>query len=310
MLLHLFMVRSTIHFFLIGGALLVLELVWGVVMPTERPLLEVTVSPAATEAEAAARVDEEILVAEALRHGWLYNDPVIRRQLVRNMRFVAGENDAEMPPPDEEEALLLRAIDLGMHRTDPVVRQRLVYRVYTMAEVGALWDEATEEELREHLEAHPERFGQPARYRLSQVFLSRQRRAEELESDAGALGTKLRAERPPPEEAHRLGDPLPPSCARPSFTESGLDRTFGPGFTEQVHLSKLGRWEGPLRSTYGLHFVWIHEARPVTLPDLGEVRERVDASLRHDRRHRYRATYLRRLREWYRVIVVRGEDAE
>ena len=304
------MLRATIHFFLIGGALLTLEVVVDAVTPVERPRIEVTVPAEASEVEVRALVDEEILVAEALRYGWLYTDPVIRRQLVRNMRFIAGENDAEAPPPSEEAALLERAIGLGMHRSDPVVRQRLVYRVYAMAEVGARRERPTGQDLREHLESHPERFSRPARYRMSQVFLSRQQRAEELEADARALEARLRSEAPSLGKAHRLGDPLLPAFDRPSFTESALDRTFGPGIAEQVHSSKLTRWEGPLRSSYGLHFIWIHEAIPGEAPDLDDVRERVDASLRHDRRHRHRAVHLRRLREWYRVEIVREEGGQ
>lgn len=291
------LLKATGQFFLIGSALLALRAAWGALAPPERPALEVAVPAEADEAEVRARIDEEILVAESIRHGWLRTDPVIRRQLVLNLRFVGVEGS------DEE--LMEQALSLGMHRADPVIRRRLVERVYLRADLGA--GEPTEAELRDHLEAHPERFARPAQYRLSAVFLSRQRWGEALADEARALVERLRSERPDPLEAHRLGDPFIHNA--PELTASGaeLDRRFGPGFGATVAGVEPGSWGGPLESAYGLHLVWVHEVISGELPPLDQVRDRVAASLRHDRRHRRRADYLRRLRRWYRVRVVREE---
>lgn len=299
------MIRTTIHFFLIGGALLVLDLVSEVALPPERPRIAVTVPPAATEVEIAASIDEEILVAEALRYGWLYNDPVIRQQLVRNMRFVQGEDDVQRPPPEQEAALLEQAIALGMHRTDPVVRQRLVFRVHSMADTAASAEAPDDDDLRAHLEAHPERFARPARYHLSQVFLSGERRRDDLEADGRTLAERLHHE--PPETAHRLGDPFLHPLGEQTLTEAGLDQRFGPGFGAQVRRARPGRWEGPLRSSYGLHFLWVHEVVPGEVPALEEVRDQVTRSLVHDRRHGRRAAHVQRLRASYVVRVHRVE---
>jgi hypothetical protein len=297
-------IRPTLHFFLIGAGLLALRVGWDTFGPAERPWVEVVVPAEATDAEVRALIDEHILVAEAVRLGWLTNDPVIRRQLVSNMRFVDGGHPPGAAEAAEED-LLERALRLGMHRADPVVRQRLVARVRLRADLGARRAQPSEQELLEHLHNHPERFASPARYRLSEVFLSRQRHGEELEADARALGDRLRQERPDPLEAHRLGDPFPQAPAELIATESILDRRFGRSFGHAIREAIPRRWEGPFSSSYGLHYVWVHQVVPGRTPPLEEIRDRVVASLVHDRRHRRRADFVDRLRGYYQVRLVR-----
>ena len=58
-------------------------------------------------------------------------------------------------------------------------------------------------------------------------------------------------------------------------TPADLERTFGPGFAAAVGAAPLRTWVGPVRSTYGLHLVWVHAREPGRTPALAEVRGRV-----------------------------------
>lgn len=308
------MVRVTVHFFLIGATLMALQIALiALGKPPQRPLI-VTVPGRAAADQIRERVDEAILVEEGLRQGWHLTDPAIRQHLVRNMRFVDGGTEVEVElPPEEERRLFERALELGMHRTDPVVRRRLVMRAYRAIEGGARRTRPTEAELEAHLEAHSERFERPGRLRFSQIFLSRQRRDEELENDARRLAERLRVETIAPETGYRLGDPLlliDMHQGQPaSVSVNDMERRYGRGFGDAVNEAPLEQWSGPVTSAFGLHFVWVHERIETARPQLSEVRRRVLESYLHDRvEPRAKAIHLKRLRSRYAIRVLSADQ--
>lgn len=311
------MVRVTAHFFLIGAALFGATVVLAALEePTPRPLV-VSVPQGASELEIRGRVDETLLVEEGLRLGWHLTDPVIRRQLVKNVCFVDGRSsdDAASLSPDEERLFFERAQELGMHRADPVVRQRLVMRAHRAIERGAMRTPPTTAELSGYLEENGERFERPGRVRFNQVFLSRQRRGDQLDDDARRLGERLRTEPVSPEKAYRLGDPLLLVDSReeppPEVTVSELDRRYGRGFGQAVNKAPMQQWRGPLRSAFGLHYVWVHEGRAASLPLLEDVRSQVMASyVQNIVRPRAIREHVEQLRAYYVVRLDREEQIE
>jgi len=300
--------RAAAHFFVIGALLLGVRAGASALTPERPAPLVVDVPTGADGVAVEAAVERALLVAEATRRGWTHTDPVVRRRLVRNLRFVRGLNDEDEPPtPAEEEALLEEALRLGMHRTDPVVRQRLAHRLDHASYHAARRRGVTDLEVRAWMEEHPGRVERPLRVRLSQVFLSRQRRGEALEADAEALGDRLRgAEAPPPDSAVSLGDPLPIALSDRSVTPDVLDRRFGRGLGDAASAAPTEQWVGPVATAYGLHFLWVHEVTPAGLPSVDEARARVTSRIVASRRREARDALLEELRARYAVEIVRG----
>lgn len=309
------MVRVTVHFFLIGATLMAVQLsVSALEQPAQRSLV-VTVPARSDADEIREHVDEAILIEEGLRLGWHLTDPVIRRKLVRNMRFVDGVTEVEVELSFEQERRLFeRALELGMHRADPVVRRRLVMRAHRAIQRGARRMPARETELEAYLEDHLERFERPVRLRFSQIFLSRQQRGLELQNDARRLEERLRDEVIAPETGYRLGDPLlllDVQQGQPSSVSvTDLERRYGRGFGAAVGEAPMQQWSGPVTSSYGLHFVWVHERSEAARPALSEVRRQVLESYLHEQvEPRARTEHLKKLRSHY-DIRVQLEDGE
>ena len=219
-------------------------------------------------------LDEDTLYRAAVARHLDCDDPVVQARLIQNMRFLAaGDADAG--------ALYRTAGDLRMADSDLVVRRRLIQRMRLLLQEPALADEPSDDALQAYLEAHVERFSRPARVRLVQVFVSRQRRGVALEADAARL-----LERLGPADVARaaeLGDPLPLPAALPPASAQDLARFFGPEFASAALTLAPGRWQGPLTSPYGLHVVWVSEREPATAPALAEVREQLRAAVREER---------------------------
>jgi len=204
-----------------------------------------------------------------------------------------------------EEVYYREAVALGLDRDDTVVRRRLRQKLEFLAEdLGAAAPEASEAALRAHLAAHPERFARPGRVSFVQVPLDPERRGDALGSDAEALLAALRrlgAEA----DAASLGDP---SLLEPELrdaTPEDVERRFGPAFAERLDALPVGRWSGPVASTYGVHLVLVRERTPPRTPELDAVREAVQRDWAAVQRTQAREAFYESLRERYDVTVER-----
>ena len=261
--------RTLVHFLLIGALLVGARLLLLGEARAARPELRVHVSARASEAEIRSAVDEAVLLELAIQSGWARSDPVVRQRLVRNLKLVA---DSARAKPDEA---LDSALALGMHRSDPLTRSRLIDQARRALTAKLAPVRASDGELQAFAERHRDRFLRPARLRFSHVLLARSRRAKTLQRDARALA--LRLEALTPLQAVALSDPFLHGYQLGPLAEQQVDGKLGVGFFQQLRRAPLGQWSGPLRSSFGLHFVWVHDVTEASLPPLAQIR----AAVRH-----------------------------
>ena len=268
--------------------------------PSAAPVLRVEVAAAASEAEVEGAVDEAVLLAFAERAGWAKRDPVVRDRLVRNLAFVEAEAAGERVPDDD--ALLARALGMRMHELDPLARARLVWLAREV--VARLTRSApSEAELASYLAAHPDRFARAAALDFVQVFLSAEQRRLHLDDDADAVRDVLAGV--PPDAAGAFGDASLLPREVHGASPRRIDTLFGAGFAEKLFALEPGAWRGPVRSAFGLHFVWVRERSAATVPPLAAVRAQVEHGYQHDARAERVGEAVRRMRAAYDVEVVR-----
>jgi len=240
-----------------------------------------------------AAIDDAVLLREALDRAYDRRDPVVRARLLvlgRYLGLAAGGGD---------EAIEREARALGLQRSDEVVRRHLVEMMRLAAAKVGPADLPDEAELRAYYEQHRDRFAQDARARLAHVYLSRDRRGDRIEADAGALLDRLRREAIAPAAASRLGDPFTRGASVPLATSAELDQIFGHGFAAAVAALPERTWSGPVRSAYGLHLVWVDSRVAASTPSFDAVRNQVlhqylaehSETRLHDRLRTWRARY-------------------
>ncbi len=225
-------------------------------------------------------IDDALLLRVARSLGWDRDDPVVQRRLIQNLRFLD-------PAPEKTDAEVLReAYALDMQRSDIVVRRRLLERMRLMIGDRARSREPTREELEGYFEAHSSDFLRPARIRLTHIHLSRDRRGEQLHEDALALVDELTRRDLQPatdlEAALELGDPFLLQAVLPSWSQRRLGERLGPQFARAAFALPVGRWSGPVVSSYGEHAVWVHEQSEAVVPPLDTVRDKVTAELQRE----------------------------
>jgi len=244
-------------------------------------------------------INEELLYREAIRLGLDRSDLIVWRRLIEKMRVLASDPDLTA------EELYREAMALGLDREDMIVRQRLIQkmRLLAAAEGGAV--RASEAEMRDYLARHRDRFMQPARARLSHVFLSRDQHQDDLDESARRLLEELRRQAIEPRRAAELGDPFLLGNHWPSLSRSHLERSLGAEFGTRAMQLEPGRWSGPVASAYGLHLVWVHEQVPAADPDPDVVRQQVMQLLRAERRQERIAAKVEHLRQRFAIHIER-----
>jgi hypothetical protein len=290
------MLRTLLHFFLLGGMLFGAKAAFQA-EDASGPHLTVQVPRSAPPAAAEKAIDEAILLNEARRYGWDRTDPIVFTHLVRNMRFIEPDSNAD----DRE--LFARALRMKMHQHDPIVRARLLYRARKALESVPEDRIPTRDELQAHLQTHPERFERAGRVRLQHVFLSRSKRGEALPADARKMRGRLDAlgdARPT-----GLGDPLPGLRQEQLTTAGEIQDEYGAQLGQVVEEAVVGPWRGPVPSVYGLHFLRIVAKEPPYVPPLAVIGAEVRGDLLLEIRKQLRQERMAALRDAYIIDLQR-----
>jgi PPIC-type PPIASE domain len=189
----------------------------------------------------------------------------------------------------------------GLDRDDFLIRRRVRQKMEFLAEDMAA-AEATDEQLAAYLASNSERFRTDDRLTFHHVFLSASRRGSALEGDASKISATLVGTNGTAEAAV-IGDPFLLGETFRQMPQRDIARTFGEGFGTQLSAVEPGRWQGPIPSGFGTHFVLIDERTQGVLPPLSTVRDAVQREWLNARRIEAESKLYRTLRDRYEIVV-------
>jgi len=201
----------------------------------------------------------------------------------------------------EEEILYRRAVELGLDQNDTIVRRRLVQRMRFLLEDTSRIDPPSEAQLQRWLEQNPDRFVEPATTTFTQLFFSRGKRGADLAKDARSALDAL--ERDP--NATVESDPFFRGRRFENASPDEIRRAFGVDFAESLAGVPVGRWSGPVRSSYGLHLLRVSHRVAAATPKLDEVRTTIEADWMLAERARRNEEAMARLRARYSTEAAR-----
>jgi PPIC-type PPIASE domain len=189
----------------------------------------------------------------------------------------------------------------GLDRDDVIIRRRVRQKMEFLAEDMSA-PEPSEEQLAAYLKANPERFRTEDRLTFQQVFLSAARRGRAIDDDSKQVANALdRAEAAVDKMA--LGDPFLLGEEFQAVSQSEVASLFGESFAKRISVMEPGRWQGPISSSFGQHFVNIGERISGILPPLDVVRETVRREWSNARRLEAERKLYGSLRERYEIVV-------
>jgi len=191
--------------------------------------------------------------------------------------------------------------DIGLDREDVIIRRRVRQKMELLAEELSA-PEPTEEQLLAYLASHPERFRTEDRLTFRHVFLSATSHSKTIDADVKQVSALLSSSSAPIDPV-QLGDPLPFDDEYRAMTRRDMASTFGDSFARKVFAAEMGRWQGPITSSYGQHFVMIEERTDGIVPPLDAIRSQVVREWTGAQRIDAEQKLYRSLRDRYQIKV-------
>jgi hypothetical protein len=200
-----------------------------------------------------------------------------------------------------EEVYYREAMASGLDKGDSIIRRRLVEKMEFLSQEVAS-GQPNDKELQEYFSRNQEKFQLPPQVAFSHIFFSPSKRGATLQTDA-AKALVLIENKKTSGDASKLGDPFMLQSEYPLQTPEEVRALFGSEFTDQLFKLRPGEWQGPLRSSYGVHLVRIVRYQPSHSPQLDEVRNQVVTDFKNARLQNASEAYYARLRQRYQIEV-------
>ena len=189
----------------------------------------------------------------------------------------------------------------GLDRDDVIIRRRVRQKMEFLADDMSV-PEPSDEQLAAYLASNPERFRAEDQLTFHQVFLSATRRANTIDNDSKQIASIL-ARADGAVDATVLGDPFLLGEEFRNVSPSKVTSIFGESFAKQISVMEKGRWQGPISSGFGQHFVFISEWVSGNLPSLDAVRPVVHREWANARRLEAEQKLYASLRNRYEIVV-------
>jgi hypothetical protein len=215
-----------------------------------------------------------------------------------------GELRALVDDYVQEEVYYREAVALGFDQDNPIVRRVLRQKMEFLADAYKADQPPSDEELHAYLSANEALFQSELEVSLTHVYFSSDQRGRDAARDAERALAELRANKNGGMVAQReLGDLFPLGPDHGSVSRRDIVRRFGSRFADQLEIIETGSWQGPVKSGYGEHLVYLQARTLPATPELADVRDEVTLAWREDQRKINSAEFYQRLRDGYTLRV-------
>jgi hypothetical protein len=218
------------------------------------------------------------------------------------------------PNPEERDSLIdnfirdeiyyREARALGLDRQDSVVRLRMRRHMEFFFEDISSQAEPTDNELITFMKENSERYQIDPQIAFRHIYLGEYQTAAENEKKAQQIRDRLAAGAEPA----TLGKPFLYDLEIALSPLWEIKRGFGEQFTNHLFELAPEKWEGPLRSPFGLHLVYVKEYRESRLPDLNEVQDEVKRDLMTMRQEKLKDKAYTKLKQKYTIVIEKPQD--
>ena len=247
-----------------------------------------------TERMLRSELDRDMLFQRALELDLHLYDSVIYQRLLRNMGFLQmaeGKTDAQ---------LYRNALDMRLHLSDEVIKRRLIQVMEQLLLASNPPAQPTEAEIDAEFVERREELRRPARYSIEHLYFNRAR-----EGDVEQVIASIEEQGLSAEQARNMSSPFLPGYRFSNQSPDQLARHFGASFVMNLTEASpiAGEWRGPLRSTYGLHYVWVEAIEPERDATVDEVRGQLQRDLAMQKKRDALQAAVSKMREEYEVAL-------
>ncbi|WP_380058961.1 peptidyl-prolyl cis-trans isomerase (plasmid) [Falsihalocynthiibacter sp. SS001] len=194
-----------------------------------------------------------------------------------------------------EEVLVREALSLGLDQDDAVIRQRLRQKMDFITGASSEIEAPDENALKAYYDANIVNYTIDPVVTLEQIYLG----PDASNAQITAVQDAVRNSQPP----EGLGVPTLLPTRLEGTSSVDVDRSFGIGFYEALDVSLLGQWQGPIVSSFGVHFVRVESFEPGETVPLDAIEERVIRDWQFQNTQAEKAQNIQSLRARYDVQI-------
>jgi hypothetical protein len=218
----------------------------------------------------ADELDRDLLIQRALELRLHLQDSIVYDQLIRNMRFL--DTNTQKTPGE----LFQVALDIRLHLGDEVVKRRLIEKMKQRLLLINPPVDVSQTKISAAFITHKHQFYRSPVYSFAHIFINPERETE-LES----VIKTIQDQRLNATTARYLSSPFMSGYEFQAQTTEQLARSFGTLFVSDLTKADpiVGQWHGPIRSSFGWHYVWVSAIEPGRDARLEEVAGQLRRSL-------------------------------
>jgi len=201
-----------------------------------------------------------------------------------------------------EEILSREAVALGLDKDDEIIKRRLAQKMNFLTEDIAALQAPSDAELRAWFAQNSSQFALPPRTSFHHLYFSSDRGPGARDAAAAALAKIIGQPadtRPATAGADRF-------MFRDYYAERApeqIAKEFGPDFAKAVFRLNPGAWQGPIRSGYGWHLVFVDAIEPGRAPAFQEVEPDVKSAWLDQKQSEVKNTAFEAMRKRYTIVV-------
>ncbi len=201
-----------------------------------------------------------------------------------------------------DEILFREAMAMDLDDRDLVIQRRLVQKLTFVLEDLAETMEPTDDELKAYLLENEEKYRIPGTMSFTQVYYNPSKRKNAMAEAETVLARLMLAEKGP-EEAASLGDDMMMDSSPRHKSPDEVARMLGEAFADQLFSIDEKGWQGPIRSTFGLHLVYISNHTPSRMPEFESIREKVQYDFMYYRKQDVVESAYNAVKSRYTILV-------
>ncbi len=203
----------------------------------------------------------------------------------------------------KEEILYREALALGLEKDDTIVRRRLGQKMEFLITDVTVPSEVDDKELMEFYEKNSARYTRAARMSFRHIYFNPDQRGERLFDEANATLKTLKTTNANTDVPDEYGDRFMLQLHYSQHSVDEIARKFGREFANSLIGLTPGTWQGPIKSGYGVHLVYIQERDAASVYPFSEVRERVKNDYLFELRQTRNEEVLEKLKSRYEITV-------
>jgi peptidyl-prolyl cis-trans isomerase C len=204
----------------------------------------------------------------------------------------------------EEEALYRMALEMGLNENDYIIKQRMIQKLqFLLEDLNTNQIDIHDKNLVNYYKTNADKFKTASTLSFGHVFLSSDQHNDNIFEKANSLLELLNKDHTKVRDAVRQGDRFPLNHFYTDVSSRQVTSHFGKKFSAGLFdLETQTLWQGPLRSSYGYHLVYISNKEAGQIPTFDSIRNSVTDAYKYEEKKRLNRIARQSIIDKYSVV--------